>query len=599
MSNEGDVKPAFNPDAAYQPAQPEAPSGGDKPAFNPNAAFEPATGGAPTAPEQGQDSLLEQAGTAFEQGLSGITGGLSKVAETHGIPAFGVPGIISRALGTGGIPAITTPEAIAAREAKYPITSTVSNIGGTAGLIAATGGLGGLAPGAGLAARVGLGALEGAGIGGVNTATDSWSQNKPLDAQKIAASAGLGAVLGGAGPIVGSSLKAGSSGVGRALKYFNGLAEGAAAGEGYTSGIAKAYLAAGSKAGELVNGLTDNLSELYNSGKSAVNSMYEGASQAKLGAALEAVPVTDAKQLAQRTIEKVRNLTVPGEGEELGLSRSSSNAITSNLEKLSQTLGKAETSLDVHNALSDFATGVDKGIKFDAAPTAANQADREIIGAVRSAIRGDLKSPTLWGDAAPVYSELSSNYNQYKSAKTNFERDFMKTRIAPNGQKIKVVDPSKINTFFKNNDAPGQILRNDSLDSFIEAGTKNAHYANEFQGYQQGLDDLASQVSRNKDFLGKADVLAKIKKAKTDHHEGLATFAILEKLPVPVPIKAAALALKRYVGSGGNYILGSDLGHAAQAAGALAKSVDAVTNKIGGRVNALLGASASEARKAN
>lgn len=134
----------------------------------------------------------EVAKTAVEQGLSGATLGLSKVAETK--------------LG------ITTPEAIAGREAANPVTSVTSNIGGAvAGLLGPEEilapvkgaqllgkGIEG-ALGAGKLAKVAAGVGEGALIGGVNQVTDDWSQNKSLDAEKIAASTGFGALLGGGG----------------------------------------------------------------------------------------------------------------------------------------------------------------------------------------------------------------------------------------------------------------------------------------------------------------------------------------------------------------------------------------------------------------
>lgn len=133
-------------------------------------------------------SPVEMAKTAIEQGLSGATLGASKVAETK--------------LG------ITTPEAIAGREKANPITAGAANIVGTGAMIYGTGGLGeALAP-ASLAAKVGVGALEGAGIGGVNQATDDWSQDKALDAQKIAASAGIGALLGGGGAGIAEGVRA-------------------------------------------------------------------------------------------------------------------------------------------------------------------------------------------------------------------------------------------------------------------------------------------------------------------------------------------------------------------------------------------------------
>lgn len=132
--------------------------------------------------------FIEGAKTAVEQGLSGLTLGASKVAQTK--------------LG------ISTPEDIAGREEAHPIVSTLANIGGTGTLFGLTGGLGPLAEGTGMAGRIAVGALEGAGIGGINQVTDDWSQDKSLDAQKIVASAGLGALLGGAGAGVIEGIKA-------------------------------------------------------------------------------------------------------------------------------------------------------------------------------------------------------------------------------------------------------------------------------------------------------------------------------------------------------------------------------------------------------
>lgn len=122
---------------------------------------------------------LEGAKTLAEQTAAGASLGASKVAETK---LFGVD-----------------PKDIAGREAAHPYLSTLGNVAGTAGLIYGTGGLGAFSEGATAAGRIGTAALEGAGIGGVSQITDDWSQNKALDAQKIAASAGLGALLGGGG----------------------------------------------------------------------------------------------------------------------------------------------------------------------------------------------------------------------------------------------------------------------------------------------------------------------------------------------------------------------------------------------------------------
>lgn len=535
-------------------------------------------------PEE-ESSLLEQAGTALEQGASGATLGLSKALETKGVPFL-------------HIPAITTPEALASREHKYPGTSIVSNVVGTGAMLGLTGGLGSIAEGAGLSGRLGAAVIEGGTIGGINQATDDWSQNKPLDAQKIATSAGIGALLGLGGHAIVETARGATAGIGKSLNYFNNLAKGAASGEGVSSRIARSYIAAGEKSGEVVNDLVENLNGLYKSGKDAVKSMYEGSSQYKIGNALEGLELGDAKSLAQQTIDKIKSLIVPADAETAGnLSASSTKVVSKNLGELSSKLESAKSSLDVHNAMSDFATDLDKGIKFDKIPTAANQFDQEALRGLRGIIRGDLKNPEIWGNAAPIYEELSGNYSKYINSRKNFKRDFMKNRIAPNGQTIEVVDPTKVNTYFKNITSPGQKLRIESMDNFIDSSLNNAKYANEHGGFQKGLEDLEKQISNVNDFNGKAEILKQIKDAKTSHKAGLGLFASLEALPIPTHIKAAVLGLKRYFGSGGSYVFGSDLGHAANAASSLAKGIEKVNNRIEKGVKSIFTGSASESRK--
>ncbi len=183
-------KPPFDPNAPYQPATTQDTGSDDepqnipavnaKPAFNPNAPYQDA--------EDVYGTPVQRAITTVEQTLSGATLGASKVFETK---VLGVP-----------------PQDIEAREQTNKINSVLSNIFGTGAMLTATGGLGGLAEGAGVGAKVGLGALEGAGIGGITQANDDWSQNKALDAQKIAASAGIGGLLGAAGTGLVEGIKA-------------------------------------------------------------------------------------------------------------------------------------------------------------------------------------------------------------------------------------------------------------------------------------------------------------------------------------------------------------------------------------------------------
>lgn len=136
-------------------------------------------------------TIGQQARTAIEQGLSGATLGGSKVFQT-------------KVLGTPS-------EEIEARAKENPAISIGSNIGGLATSTYLTGGLApllGVGANAARLAKIGVAGLEGAGIGGISEFTDQWSKDHPLDAQKIAAYAGLGGLLG-----------AGTAGVIEGVKY--------------------------------------------------------------------------------------------------------------------------------------------------------------------------------------------------------------------------------------------------------------------------------------------------------------------------------------------------------------------------------------------
>lgn len=530
------------------------------------------------------ESPIEIAKTALEQGLSGATLGLSKVIETRGVPAL-------------GIPSISTPQDIASREEANPGTAMTANIAGSILPAVATAGVGPAIEGAGLAARLAVPTITGAVIGGVNRATDDWSQNKSLDAQKIVASAGLGAVLGLGGSGIIEIAKGATSGAAGAMKWLNGIARGAADGDGIVASLAKGYVNSGEKADNFIGTLSEHLSELYKAGKSAANGMYEQAGQTKLGTALANKSVDEAKAVAGQTIEKINVLVKEGLETEGGLSRTSANLLSRNLQKTAASISEAESALDVHNALSELATDVDKGIKFDTLPTAAQQVDQEVIRGVRSAVRGDLRNSESWGDAAQVYGDLSDNYTGYRSSRKNFERAFMKSRTAPNGQTVKVIDPSKVGAFFKNVSGVNQAERAQTLQEFIESAGKNATYANEFGGYQEGINHLASQVQSIKDFQGKAEVLRLLKNARSDHKTGFGAIALLEAVPMPASIKATLLGLQRYAGKGGAMVMGSDIGSLGKAASSLSDHSESITKRIGSKIQSIVSATAPQEKR--
>jgi len=227
------------------------------------------------------ETPAEQAKTIAEGLASGATLGGSKVAETK---LLGVK-----------------PEDILGREEANPWESGLANVAGTAGLLGTTGGAGALLPEeAGALARIGAYGLEGAAIGGVNQAMDDWSQNKPLDASKIAASSGIGALLGAGGATIIEGLEGAPSTVNKVTNYINKWVEEDRQlpfniGAGYLDNMKMAYANAGVDQGAFVNGLSDTLNDLRSTAAKAgyVDNAFNNAFMNDSGTAVSKMKVKD------------------------------------------------------------------------------------------------------------------------------------------------------------------------------------------------------------------------------------------------------------------------------------------------------------------
>lgn len=110
-----------------------------------------------------------------------------------------------------------TAEGIQSNLEAHPIAETVGEIGGTAAMLAGTGGLGtealaGKAGLEGLAATVAANTAQGAIIGGANSVSNDLALGDPnLTASKIASDAGISALYGGVTGAVASSVLGGAS----------------------------------------------------------------------------------------------------------------------------------------------------------------------------------------------------------------------------------------------------------------------------------------------------------------------------------------------------------------------------------------------------
>jgi len=598
-----------------------------------------------------------------------------------------------------------------AREEVNPVTAGVSNLVGFGGMAALTGGLGaaGEALGGGALATIGGAGLEGAVVGGVNQATDDWSQNKPLDAEKIAMSAGLGGILG----VGGAGLIEGAKAAPSAVEAMSNLIKGdatiapSATPSSWLEKVQNAYNLSGKDPNEFIGKLTDTLGDLKEQADNANSSMYEEAGQFHLQNALENMPVEQAQTIGKNTLDQIDSLVnesapstheqlqsqlseaennpklqdlqdqlsdvqqeksaveqeqefnarnrEPGdperlktnerwgklsdaeddlklklaklqqnasgkvsllgetlantsdaidfsEGRQSKLSGAGGEVLNQKLGTLQEALNGAETPLDVHNALTDFATNLDKGIKFDKLPTAAQQADQDLLQNVRSLIRGNLKDPETWGKAAPVYEEISDNYSNYKTALKNFQKDWTKPRIGSTGKTTRVIDPSKVKTYFNNPGDPGQTLKGQSLNEFLSAAMKNAEYGQNYSEWQGKFGDVVSKLRQAGLDIDKnasiADVVKQLKTGGSNGELGLGTYAVLEALPTPIRAPLI-VAMKAHELGSNPATLGKSLYHGMNAAKALAEHAENASNKIDKAARTIFTGASSQVYKGN
>ena len=153
--------------------------------------------------------------------------------ESVGEQAKAAAEAIGRGVSLGGTDIALTqlglvkPEALSRRMETFPVTSTIGNIAGGAGLMLGTGGLGALAPaGAGLATKAAILAGEGALFGAGSAATDYALGDPELNAQKvithIAEGAGIGLGLGALGKGIEMALPAASRKIGKVAEAIKG-----------------------------------------------------------------------------------------------------------------------------------------------------------------------------------------------------------------------------------------------------------------------------------------------------------------------------------------------------------------------------------------
>jgi hypothetical protein len=518
------------------------------PTYDSGTIIQPATAAAPVAPpasaaptdavpsyDSGVNlgSPMEVAKTAVEQGLSGASLGLSKVAETK---LMGVK-----------------PEMIKARAESNPATAIGSNILGTGAMLYGTGGLGGLAEGAGLLTKIGVAATEGAAIGGINQATDDWSENKPLDAQKIAANAGIGALLGGG---LTGVLEGARPALNQALDFFGNFAPKSTAegGAGIGAKIVDAYNMAASDTDKnaLIKNMTGAMTSLRQEAIDGVDEMYSVAGQKALGDVLNVVSpevVTDNVNNLRNQILEISNRKGSYEAGDNVLSERAWQVLARKQQQLHNDLKLSESNLDTHNLLTDFATDVDSMIKWEGknVPTDQGRIDQSVLREISQLVRGNLKDTSIWGNAGQTYSDLSAAYKAHVDALKVFDKAF----TANYGGK-RVIDPGKISAFLSKSGDETQALKAQALNDFIKSSTDVANTTQTLGNIDYGTKILSDSVKKLAGTIDDANTKARLLKlsGKLNHGHSLDAadfilFEMMEGIPGGKPAMAAYRMLKK------------------------------------------------------
>lgn len=562
--------PDFIPSNEFKPD--EAAPSSNAPDFIPNSEFQP-----DSSSEKDFGSPSQQAITALEQGASGASLGTSKLVET-------------KLLGVD-------PKDIEAREEANPITATLSNIGGTAATIAATGGLGfEAAEGASLLARAGSNAVQGAIIGSANSASNDLALGDPnLNASKLLSHAGMSALYGGILGGVGSAVL---EGLPSGLKSLATLGKNAA---GDVPVVAPEALGALDKIRLGLFTAMDNpaakeqLSTRMSEGLSSLNDLTS----------IENLGLTTQPQdaeVVQRFLEAQKPFL-----KEFGTGKGNAIDHDELLSFITNPSAKNSTQQTVSfnhylNAIKDLSK---VGFK-----------DADLNGAIQDAT-GSLKDWTdALADANFTTPHIDIEYGGPAVGDYNSEPQSYSTKYdLPPGKEItpnyaegvtigKGENASRVSSFGSE--------RASTFDQIPRLSLKNI--SSKIEDYQKQISDLLEKQQTEVPIKG-GDILEslegaenagnQIKNVATASHAianppeplgaGLATIAA--HVPYGSQLFSILSAIRKYSGDGGLFRLGGDLASPLKILDGVAHTIEKVDNKIGDKARLIFTGTSSQARK--
>lgn len=523
-------------------------------------------------------------GGALNTGLAGAAGlartstlGLSDLAMT----------------GSGWV----KPETLVGLKEANPIVSGAAELGGTALLLAGTGGTSMLAKGAGTLGKLAAGALEGGAIGAGQLTSDYALGDHNLTAQKIAAHVGGNALFGAGAGLLGQAAEVALPKVFSKLSgSLENLKNLVSPGEELPSGPIdwasklKLGLQSGGDNNSGIRSFVKNFQDIYSDSKKAVQAHYDAASS-NIKEALQDMPLQDAQGNADQTVRKITDM-MGGFSEDASepfvsnlSSPISAKIVRDELQGLAEDIGSSKSSYAVQDALSDFAKKIDqkKIIKFDTLPTASQISDQELLVKMRDTIRGDLKDPKMWGDAAHHYEQASDAYASFKQSQKLIQKAFMKAESGPYGTRTYVSDPAKFSAFVNQFGDASQDLKKQYLNNFIDQVTNLSKSGENYSGFVKGTESIADHVSelakKQESLANIADIMSQSGSTNLGRQGVLALAAKAAGISNPI-IGAAVGAANLYGAVANPYATGVALSKSFQMLKSVGEIAQKVTNSI-------------------
>lgn len=515
------------------------------------------------AEQQNYDALQEKYGGAL-----GATKGLALGA------AKAIPGVIPGLVKSG----MVSPESVEGYTEANPISSVVGNIAGTAGLIGATGGVGGLLPeGAGLAARLGASALEGAAFGANNVVNDATLGDPNLNAQKIISEVGFGALLG----LGGHALTEGIVGTAKAIppvfrKLTSSIEKAAPKIEEVAEGnVSKSFMDKVKLGMEHPNvdkeiisrNLAKNLQDVHDNMFEAANHMYDVA-KGRISHDLKGMPLdTAASTMSSHLDDIISNTFLSGK-----LGKGEMTALANIGEDANNAIKAADSASEVFNIGTETATKLDKTLKklykFNALrdPIEFENA-RNAAYSLRDDLRGMLRNRDIWGEAGIHYGEATDAYKEAMKASDPFRSYFMKENpVRPGDYTVHLPKMAKVLKNFSE-ELPAGYERLPSepisvINNFVEKASNMAKMGENQADYINASKMMQSHLLKTIKENGSLAEMAKVLKSQSE--TGSSNFLpfmwVIDKLPLPTGAKTTLMSLYKGMGAAQNpYKVGQNL----------------------------------------